>query len=67
MANGLLCAVAALLVWWAPSVAGAASVEVGQVAPDFEAESTHGTIRLSDYRGKRNVILAFYLKDFTAG
>lgn len=67
MAKGWLCAVAATLLGWAPGAAGAASVEVGQEAPDFVAESTQGTIRLSDYRGKKNVILAFYLKDFTAG
>lgn len=67
MAKGWVCAVAAVLLGGAPSVAGAASVEVGQAAPDFEAESTQGTIHLSDYRGKKNVILAFYLKDFSAG
>jgi peroxiredoxin len=45
----------------------AAAVEVGDRAPEFEAESTMGTIRLADYRGKNNVLLAFYFKDFTSG
>ena len=45
----------------------AAALEVGDAAPAFEAESTTGTIRLSDYQGKKNVLLAFYFKDFTGG
>ena len=45
----------------------AASADVQDKAPDFEAESTKGTIRLADYRGKKNVLLAFYFKNFTGG
>lgn len=45
----------------------AVAVEVGQKAPDFRAESTLGPVRLADYQGKRNVLLAFYFKDFTGG
>jgi len=45
----------------------AASAAVQEKAPDFEAESTKGTIRLSDYLGKKNVLLAFYFKNFTGG
>ena len=45
----------------------AASADVQDKAPDFEAESTKGTIRLADYLGKKNVLLAFYFKDFTGG
>ena len=41
------------------------SLEVGQMAPDFEAKiETGASIKLSDYRGKK-VILYFYPKDFT--
>jgi peroxiredoxin len=43
------------------------ALDVNEKAPLFEAGSTHGTIRLSDYLGKKTVLLAFYLKDFTAG
>ncbi len=43
------------------------SLEVGQMAPDFEAKIETGeTIRLSDYRGKK-VVLYFYPKDATPG
>ncbi len=45
--------------------AGALAVEVGDPAPLFEANSTQGPIRLADYQGKQNVVLAFYYADFT--
>ncbi len=45
--------------------ATAVALEVGEVAPPFEADSTEGLIRLTDYQGKRNVVLAFYYADFT--
>ena len=44
------------------------SVEVGQAAPNFELAAAGGaTVKLSDYRGDRNVLLAFYPKDDTGG
>ena len=42
-------------------------LSAGEKAPLFEAPSTHGTIRLADYLGKKPIILAFYFKDFTSG
>jgi peroxiredoxin Q/BCP len=42
-------------------------LNVGEKAPLFEAPSTHGTISIADYVGKKVVILAFYFKDFTSG
>lgn len=43
------------------------SLEVGQMAPDFEAKNEKGeVIKLSDYRGKK-VVLYFYPKDATPG
>lgn len=45
----------------------AVSADVQEKAPDFEAESTEGAIRFADYRGKKNVLLAFYFKNFTGG
>ena len=45
----------------------AVSADIQDKAPDFEAESTRGTIRLVDYLGKKNVLLAFYFKNFTGG
>lgn len=37
------------------------TLKVGDSAPDFELRSTGGvTFHLSDYRGKKNVVLAFF-------
>lgn len=41
-------------------------MNLGDEAPDFEAESTIGKIKLSNYRGKK-VVLYFYPKSFTSG
>lgn len=46
---------------------GAKARAVGDPAPPFEAPSTAGGIRLTDYRGKKHVVLAFYFADFTPG
>lgn len=43
----------------------AAALEVGDEAPLFEGISDKGLIKLIDYRGKKNVVLAFYFADFT--
>ncbi|GIM47980.1 hypothetical protein DNHGIG_35290 [Collibacillus ludicampi] len=42
---------------------------VGQIAPDFELSSTQHKekVKLSDYRGKKNILLAFYPLAFTPG
>ncbi len=36
--------------------------EVGELAPEFELPSHLGkkTVKLSDFRGKKNVLVAFY-------
>jgi mycoredoxin-dependent peroxiredoxin len=37
------------------------AVEVGVQAPDFELKDQHGTpVKLSGFRGKKNVVLVFY-------
>ncbi len=37
------------------------AVEIGDVAPDFELMNQHGgPVRLSEFRGKKNVVLVFY-------
>ena len=42
--------------------------EVGQLAPDFTLPySRTESVTLSDYRGKKKVVLAFYVLDFTGG
>jgi peroxiredoxin Q/BCP len=42
-------------------------LEIGEKAPDFEAESTEGPVHLYAYKGKKNVILIFYPLNNTPG
>ncbi len=44
------------------------NLKVGQAAPDFTLPATDGkTYKLSDFKGKKNVVLAFYVLAFTGG
>ena len=44
------------------------SVKVGDMAPDFTLKDTKGKdVSLHDFRGKKNVALAFYIFAFTGG
>lgn len=44
------------------------TLRVGNEAPDFELPDQNGNkVKLSDFRGKKNVILAFYVLAFTGG
>jgi cytochrome oxidase Cu insertion factor (SCO1/SenC/PrrC family) len=43
-------------------------VKVGDMAPDFTLEDQNGKkVSLKDFRGKKNVALAFYIFAFTGG
>ncbi|MBU9711521.1 redoxin domain-containing protein [Bacillus tamaricis] len=43
-------------------------LQLGELAPDFLLSSTQKEkIALSDYRNKKNVLVAFYPLDFTPG
>ena len=43
-------------------------LKVGMAAPDFTLNDENGAAHsLRDYLGKKNVVLAFYPKDFTGG
>jgi len=43
----------------------ARAVDIGEPAPEFALPSTTGdTIRLSQFRDKRNVLIQFYTTDF---
>lgn len=46
-----------------------AALQVGASAPDFELPAVVGDkktkVKLSDYRGKKHVLLAFYPLDWT--
>ena len=45
----------------------ASAIEVGDKAPDFELPSTQGgKLKLSSFRGVKNVLIEFYVLDFTA-
>jgi len=57
-----------------PPPAPHTNLKVGQAAPDFTLPSTTiGTdgrgvrFKLSDFKGKKNVVLAFYVLAFTGG
>ena len=45
--------------------------KVGDMAPDFTLNHFDGNdlkaVKLSDFRGKKNVVLAFYIFAFTGG
>jgi len=44
------------------------AIKTGDTAPDFSLPDRNGnTVRLSDYRGKKAVVLYFYPKDDTPG
>ena len=43
-------------------------LKVGEMAPDFTLPATDGkTYKLSDFRGQKNVVLAFYVLACTGG
>ncbi|SER80696.1 peroxiredoxin (alkyl hydroperoxide reductase subunit C) [Salipaludibacillus aurantiacus] len=45
-----------------------AELEIGMEAPDFNLSSTRKErISLSDFRGEKNVLVAFHPLDFTPG
>jgi hypothetical protein len=49
------------------AAAPGAALEVGEKAPDFELESTAGgKLKLSSLKGK-NVLINFYILDFSPG
>jgi cytochrome oxidase Cu insertion factor (SCO1/SenC/PrrC family) len=44
------------------------TLKVGDVAPDFTLPDTTGKkVTLSEFRGKNNVVLAFFVLAFTGG
>ena len=56
------------LAGMAATPAWAAALAKGAKAPDVELPSTKGgTEKIAAYRGKKNVVVAFYPKAFTGG
>jgi cytochrome oxidase Cu insertion factor (SCO1/SenC/PrrC family) len=44
------------------------TLKTGDMAPDFTLLDNHwNAVHLSDFRGKKNVVLAFYVLAFTEG
>ncbi len=51
-----------------PAVASAAELKVGDDAPNFELQASDGkTYKLSDFKGKKAVVVAWFPKAFTGG
>ena len=60
----VLVGVAALAQQPAPKT----NLKVGDAAPDFTLRATDGkSYKLSDFKGKKNVVLAIYVLAFTGG
>jgi len=52
----------------APDKVAKVSLKIGDTAPDFTLLSDQWkTVKLSDFRGKKNVFLAVYVLAFTGG
>jgi hypothetical protein len=69
-----LCAAAVVLASQfsvAQGAKAAPTLKVGDPAPEFKLQYFDGSdlknVNLSDYRGKKNVVLAFYVFAFTGG
>jgi len=63
----LLCAGLVAAQQQQPAVA-TTHLKVGNAAPDFKLKDQNGkNFQLSKYRGKKNVVLAFYVLAFTGG
>ncbi len=61
-------AASGLALWAQPAAPPKTHLRIGDTAPDFELGSTAGKkIRLSDFKGKKNVVLAFFPAAFTGG
>ncbi len=64
----VLIAIPAVLFWNAQRSYAAAHLKAGDRAPEFALPDQNGrTVRLADYLGKKNVVLAFYIKANTPG
>jgi peroxiredoxin len=64
----LLTFAAACCAFAQPAPQGSTTLKVGDAAPDFTLPSTQGKpVTLSEYKGKKNVVLAFFPAAFTGG
>ncbi len=66
MVCGLVLAAGSLLAQ--PAAPPKTHLKTGDMAPDFSVRATDGTtFKLSDYRGKQTVVVAFFPAAFTGG
>jgi cytochrome oxidase Cu insertion factor (SCO1/SenC/PrrC family) len=60
--------IAWLSIIFMPLFGTAATIKVGDRAPDFALPDQNGTVvKLRDFRGKKSVVLAFYIRASTPG
>ena len=68
MLSALLLAVFNIVVLAQQAPPVKTNLKVGDAAPDFTLRATDGnTYKLSDFKGKKNVVLAIYVLAFTGG
>ncbi len=68
MTFGLAAILVAGVMTQTAAAQGAAELKVGDMAPDFTLQGTDGkTHKLSDYRGKQAVVVAWFPRAFTQG
>ena len=68
MRNRLQTSAAVALAVIALALNARADLKVGDRAPDFSLPDQNGnTVKLGDYLGKKNLVLAFYVLAFTNG
>ena len=57
-----------LMASFASGILNAEDLKVGDAAPDFALQGSDGkTYKLSEFRGKQAVVIAWYPKAFTGG
>ena len=55
-----------IFLWGLSMPVSGSALEVGDKAPDFDlASSQGGKLKLSSFQGKKNVLIEFYVLDFT--
>lgn len=72
MSRKLACSIVVILClgWalYAQTAPAPLALKIGDKAPEFElTDHNNNKVRLADFRGKKNVVLAFYVFAFTGG
>jgi peroxiredoxin len=63
-----LCLIVLSWFYFMPVWSQSTKLEVGDKAPAFDLPDQDGErVKLSDFQGKKNVVLAFYVLAFTGG